>query len=198
MISFPFYDREFIKHFMSQNRKKIALFGSSFNPPQLGHLAVIKDVLKQNLYDEIWLVPVYQHPFGKDLASFEDRMNMLSDLVLEINDPRVKICTIEKELNRNPSYMYDTIQALKKHFPHSEFFLIAGTDIKNELHKWYQSEKLQKILKFHFIPRLGYEDSPYPEVSSTEIREKMAHGESIEGLTTTKIVEYIKNNNLYI
>lgn len=179
--------------------KSVALFGSSFNPPHLGHWAVLRDLVRKNVFDEIWLVPVWKHAFDKELAAFETRTEMLRLLMEELGDTPVpvRVCTVEKDLNAERSYTFDTVTELKKRHPGVEFALIVGSDVKNELSKWHRAEELKKIVSFHFVPRRGYADSPYPEVSSSEIREKIKRGEDVSSLTTGKIAESIKRNRLY-
>jgi nicotinate-nucleotide adenylyltransferase len=177
---------------------KIALFGSSFNPPHVGHVAVLEDLLAKNLFDGIWLLPVYNHAFGKELVPFEERVAMLKILIRDLGDMRVAFSEIEKELGKSPSYSIDTVMELKRRHPDVEFHMIAGSDVKADLDKWHRIAELKQILKFHFIPRLGYDEkSPYPKVSSSEIREKVKRGESLTGLTTPAIVEYITKRKLY-
>lgn len=181
---------------MSESRK-IGLFGGSFNPPHLGHLEVLRQLLSQNLFDEIWIVPVFQHPFAKTLAPYPHRKHMVELMMSELGSPHIKLCEIEQELNQSPSYSYETVKALLHKHPHHKYHLIVGTDVQQELDKWHRSEELQEMAEFFFVPRKGFEDSPLPEVSSSEIREALALGQNIEKLTTKAIKDYIKTNQLY-
>jgi nicotinate-nucleotide adenylyltransferase len=182
---------------MDNNNNNIGLLGASFNPPHLGHRAVVEDLLNKKVFDAIWLIPVYFHAFMKNLAPFSDRLAMTELLALNINKHNVKVLPIEQELNLKPSYTYDVLAALKTKFPHNSFSLILGSDIKSNLNKWHRIDELKKLASFYFIPRKGFEESPYPEVSSTEIRERLKKGLSIEHLTTAEIVAYIENNKIY-
>lgn len=185
-------------HSISKNQNKnIGLFGSSFNPPHHGHLAVIQDLSDRRTFDEIWLVPVFGHAFGKTLAPFENRLDMLEILLSLINSPNVKINTVEREMNKHPSYSFDMVSELKRRHPSYQFHLIVGSDIKSELHKWHRIEDLKRIVDFHFIPRQGFENSPYPKVSSSEIRHFLQHGADITHLVPAKIADYIGKHKLY-
>lgn len=177
--------------------KNIGLFGSSFNPPHLGHWAVLSDLAKRAVFDEIWLVPVYKHPFDKELAPYEARLKMVELLWLDLDQDRIKISTIEKELGREPTYTYDVVRELKSCYPDYDFSLIVGSDAKNELKKWHRYEDLKDLVRFYFIPRKGFENSPYPDVSSRGIREAIKKGESIDQLTTDKVAGYLKQNKIY-
>ena len=74
--------------------RRVGLFGGSFNPPHVAHQLVALYVL-ETLVDEVWFVPTYSHPFGKDLAAYDHRIAMSMALVglrrpgLAILDPRV-------------------------------------------------------------------------------------------------------------
>lgn len=175
----------------------IALFGGSFDPPHLGHLAVIEDLLQQKCFDELWLVPVFHHPFAKPLTDYVHRLHMLRLIVQHVHNPTLKICEIEKELNATTSYFYNTLVALKQQHPTHHFHIVVGSDLKDSLSKWHKFAELEKLAAFHFIPRAGFEKSPYPQISSTEIR---AHIRTAEGLTNQvlpSIKDYIAKHQLY-
>lgn len=178
-------------------KPQIGLFGSSFNPPHLGHLAVLKDLCQKKLFDGIWLLPVFHHPFGKSLAPYETRLHLTHLLQEEIASPQIKICEIEKELDQKPSYMIDSIRGLQKKFPGFKFTLILGSDCQKELASWHESTEIKKSVELYFIPRAGLEKSPYPNVSSSEIREKLTRGEDVKHLTTKKIANYLEKNKVY-
>ncbi len=119
---------------------KIGLFGSSFNPPHLGHLAVIQDLAThKDTFDEIWLVPVYAHAFAKNasLAPFKKRLTWLHAFLNDLSRDNVRISTVERDLNKTPSFTIDTVEHLKSKHPADEFILIAGSDVKNDLSQWH-------------------------------------------------------------
>ncbi len=182
---------------MNKPNKNIGLLGSSFNPPHLGHLSVLTQLTQQQEFDEIWMIPVYYHAFSKNLAPFETRLTLASLLCEEIESKNVKVLPIERELQKKPSYTIDVVLALKNKYPDFSFSLILGTDTKNDLPKWHKIDELRKLVGFYFIPRKGYEDSPHPEVSSTDIRERLEKGLPIDHLTTKKIANYLIKNRVY-
>lgn len=152
--------------------KNIGLFGSSFNPPHRGHEAVLSDLLRKNLFDEIWLIPVFMHPFNKDLMPFDTRLLLATLLAKSLNSPKIRVSTIERELGGDKSFAYDVVCALKEKNPSYRFTLIIGSDVENELSKWRRIAELKKLANFHVIARGGEVGSPYPKLSSTEIRHK--------------------------
>lgn len=201
-----------------QNVTHIALFGSSFNPPHTGHFSVLKALVKKNLFDEIWLVPVYKHPFAKNLWPYALRLQLAKLLLQDVGKElpnkksqktsslflqrkaigerqsakiKIKICEIEKILKKKTSYMIDTVTALQKKFPRKKITLILGSDCKKDLSKWHRIDELKTLVDFYFIPRRGFEKSPFPEVSSTEVRTRLEEGKSIRGMVTKSIENYI-------
>jgi nicotinate-nucleotide adenylyltransferase len=175
----------------------IAILGSSFNPPHNGHVAVIQDLVKNHKYDAIWLMPVFSHPFGKKLAPYDDRLAMIKLLLKGLTSPKISLCQAEKDLGKSPSYTIDVMEYLRSLNPNTHFSLVLGTDIKQDLYKWHRINDLQRLVDFVFIPRQGFEASPYPEVSSTQLRRHLAKGEDISMLMPKTIADYARSKNLY-
>lgn len=190
------------------------LFGGSFDPIHLDHTKMVENVLAQGLASEVWYVPVRQHSKNfdklKNMSSVEDRIVML-ELVLT---PQTRIELYEVESGK-PSTTYDTLVALSALYPDKKFSWLIGSDQLPKLHLWLKADGtpsfpdvLQKF-DFYVYPRVGYPlDLPYEELnvienveplndSSTEIRSRVADGESISGLVDKRVEEYIKNSNLY-
>ena len=177
--------------------KIIGLFGSSFNPPHFGHRAVIEDLTRNPKFDEIWLLPVFAHAFGKDLVPFGHRLTMLELMLKTLSSKNVRISKIEQELNKKPSYTYDVISALKQKYPDHEFYIVLGTDAQMQLAQWHRIDELKNMAKFYFIPRQGYAKSPYPQISSSEIRQRILNHEDIATFTSLEIIDYIKKHRIY-
>jgi len=175
----------------------IAILGSSFNPPHNGHVAVIQDLVKNHQYDAIWLMPVFSHPFGKKLAPYGDRLAMTKLLVESLPSQKISLCQAEKNLGKSPSYTIDVIKALQKQNPLVHFSLVIGSDAKQDLAKWYRIDDLQRLVDFVFIPRQGFEASPYPDISSTQLRRHLAKGEDVSTLMPKMIADYARSKNLY-
>lgn len=148
--------------------KRIALFGGSFNPPHEGHREIVRRVARRKTVDEVWLVPVFKHPFRKSLAPFEDRLRWCRDFFKGIR--KLKIKDIERRLG-GTSWTIRLIRYFKKKYPHDSFSLVLGGDTYRERHQWKDFEALQKEVSLVVFPR--GERSLIPNISSTEIRESM-------------------------
>lgn len=181
---------------MVQSSKTIALFGGSFNPPHWGHRQVLDYLQGISDFDEVWMLPTYDHPFEKNILSFKQRDDMCR-LTAEGLGPRVKVCSIEGDLKNEPSYMIDTIRSLKNKFQNCQFKIVIGSDCKEDLKKWKDAESLQKEADFFFIPRPGFEKSPFMDISSTKIRQLIKEGKPFTKYVVPEVADYIEKNGLY-
>ncbi|MBL7684671.1 MAG: nicotinate-nicotinamide nucleotide adenylyltransferase [Deltaproteobacteria bacterium] len=179
---------------------KIALFGGSFDPPHLGHQAVIQWLLEEGNFDEVWILPSFSHPFQKPLSDFNDRLT-LCKLAFEQDENQVKVLEIEKEFAPGPVYSIDVVQKLREQFPQTQFSFVIGSDLKIRLNEWKDIETLKRWVDFIFIPRSGFETSPFPKISSTDLRrlfqEKPIPLKKISSLVPEKVLQYILSQGLY-
>ncbi|WP_027963500.1 nicotinate-nucleotide adenylyltransferase [Halalkalibacillus halophilus] len=183
--------------------KKIALFGGTFDPPHIGHLAICNAVWKQTNVDEIWFIPTYTPPHKEPAnVSFDHRLNMLKLLMQKFDS--VKVLSIEKE-REGKSYTIDTVFQIKQRFPDYEFKFIIGGDMVEYLPNWHRIDDLKKLLTFIGISRVGYTFSDADiekiemdpvNVSSSTIRSNIKSRGVYDGLTAS-VAEYIKEHRLY-
>ena len=174
---------------------KVGLFGGSFNPIHCGHIAIASAALSQCSLDEVWLMVSPQNPLKRNDADLLD-----DDLRLEIAQRAlegvegVKACDYEFHLPK-PSYTWNTLQHLTTDYPDYTFILLIGGDNWAHFTRW---RHWQDILWHHDIivyPRDQYPgtiDVPLLPVSSTEIRERIRKGESIEGLVPATIESLVR------
>lgn len=175
----------------------IGLFGASFNPAHNGHLAALRRALDSGRFDEVWLVPVGRHPFDKDLAPFSDRTAMARLLQKASGSAKVSVCEIENAAGLVPSYTYDTVHALCERHPNRRFTLILGSDAAAGLSQWHRIDELRQLCGFYFVPRKGYEDSNLPEVSSSQVRARLAAGQEVGDLVPPSIAQFLTAQGLY-
>lgn len=179
---------------------KIALFGGSFNPPHVGHLLVASYVSATADVDQLWLMPAFRHPFGKDLAPFEHRVEMCSRLAWMFRRG-VATTTVESEVG-GKGWTVDTLKCLHEKFPEHAFRLVIGTDVLGETSKWKEFEEVKRLAPPLIVARGGHPhpDATGPEmpaVSSTEVRRRLASGEGAEELVPRPVLEYIRGMGLY-
>ncbi len=170
--------------------KRIGIFGGSFNPIHNGHIALAQAVLRQCALDEVWLMVSPQNPLKRndtDLLDDSLRLEMAQKALESVEG--VKACDYEFHLPK-PSYTWNTLQNLSKDYPDYTFVLLIGGDNWSHFQRW---RHWKDILWHHDVivyPRDAYPgtiDVPLLPVSSTEIRQRIRKGESVEGLVPAAI-----------
>lgn len=169
-------------------KTKVAIYGGAFNPITNGHIQVARFLLNTSKeFDEVWIMPAYQHMYGKEMVSPEHRLKMC-ELAASV-DKRIKIFPFEIE-NKLQGETYYFVKKLKEETLNEQyhFSIVIGLDNANTFDKWVNYELLERLIRFVVMPRKGYkpidnawyfkephiylhEDPDALEVSSTEIRE---------------------------
>ena len=130
------------------NGLKIGLLGGSFNPPHKGHMHIALSALRRHNFDYIWWVVSPQNPLKERHTSFQKRYDMTRKFV---RHPKMVITDIEARLNTQ--YSYQTVTALQKYFPRTQFVWIAGMDNALIFHRWDHWRALLKKIPFIFFNR---------------------------------------------
>lgn len=183
--------------------RRVGVLGGSFDPPHCGHVLLAAYALTVAPIDGVLVVPAFSHPFGKRMAPFEHRVEM-ARLAFSVIDPqRCAVCEVESELEA-PTYTYRTLERLKEALPDVELRMLVGSDIVAQTSKWRQLDRVLELAPFFVIGRGGHdapeaESAPLdlPEVSSTEVRRRLAAGESTAGLLPTAVAEHVERHGLY-
>lgn len=178
--------------------KKVGIFGGSFNPIHTGHIALAKSLCEKAGLDEVWFMVSPMNPFKKtatDLLGDHLRLEMV-EKALE-GEPQLKACDYEFHLPK-PSYTWHTLQAMSKDYPDIKFTLLIGGDNWAAFDKWFHHEDILAHYPIVVYPRQGsvigevprgvtIVSTPLLNISSTEIRQHIAHKESIHGLVPEQI-----------
>ena len=184
---------------------KIGVYGGTFNPPHLGHLTAARAVFELLGLDLLLLIPAglpphKELPAGSPTPEQRLEMTRLAGEQLGLGD---KVRTLDIELERGGrSFTSDTLAQLKAQYPDSELWLLMGTDMFLTLQAWHEPEKILSLAGIAafgrteedteelFSAQREYLYKTYPQariftltipgvidVSSTELREKLAKGE---------------------
>ena len=189
--------------------RRVGILGGTFNPPHVGHALLAHAMLATEGIEELWVVPVFEHPFGKSSADFDDRMAMCRLAFAHLGDA-VRVVPIERELPK-PSYTVQTLSALHAVRPGIRPTLIIGSDIVPDLPRWQDPDRLPELSSLIVVPRQGappidappdldikvYRGFRLPRVSSTTIKHALASGESVDGWLDLAVVDHIERNGLY-
>src|SRR5438132_4019251 len=123
---------------------EIALFGGSFDPPHVGHLLAASYVLATEPVDELWLVPVFEHPLGKKPAApFEHRVELCERLARDL--PRTRVSRAEQESGE--ARTVDLLEWLQRKHPGTKFALVLGTDLNAERAQWKNFERIAHLAR---------------------------------------------------
>ena len=203
---------------------KIGVYGGTFNPPHLGHLTAARAVYELLGLDLLLLIPAglpphKELPAGSPTPEQRLEMTRLAGEQLGLGD---KVRTLDIELERGGrSFTSDTLAQLKAQYPDSELWLLMGTDMFLTLQAWHEPEKILSLAGIAafgrteedteelFSAQREYLYKTYPQariftltipgvidVSSTELREKLAKGEG-GNLLAPAVYGYILRERLY-
>lgn len=189
---------------------RVGLFGGSFDPVHDAHLALAGGALGQLKLDEVRWIPAGQ-PWQKSgrLAPAEDREAMVRLAIA--GEPRFVLDRIELE-RTGVTYTLDTVRALQAAEPGTEWFLLLGQDQYSTLHTWRDWPELLSRVTLAIANRPGERPAADPQVagaahqrvalppmdvSSTDVRRRVAAGESIANLVPEAVRRYIETRGLY-
>lgn len=189
--------------------KRIGILGGTFDPPHIGHLILAELAWEQLELDKVFFIPAYIPPHKKTrkCSSPRHRLNMVR-IALKGNS---HFDVLDIELKRKDvSYTVDTLRDLHLLFPQCKFFFLLGSDNFESFHTWREPETIATLAELVVYKRLGTSTStgvkhwkykqlegPFIDISSTQIRARVAKGESIRYLVPQDIEQYIQRKKLY-
>ena len=195
---------------MNNTQKKIAVYGGSFNPPHLGHSMIVSWLLWSGIVDKVIILPVYAHAFDgvhdKKLASFNKRVRWCQVVFENCMTSEYANNIIVSELERDlatPSYTIDSLRELQKQYPKADYQLrlVIGSDSIPHLSKWKDWSAIDSAFSPIVVGRVGYDCDAevfFPDISSTDIREKLKAGIVPEQWIHKKLAQILRKENPYI
>ncbi len=195
------------------------LFGGTFDPPHLGHVAVVRGLLEQPAQGVI-LVPsgIPPHRPAPE-ASAEERVEMLRLATQPLAGPRLRVSAVEVEL-RAKGYTVDTVRRLGAELPGRDLWLALGSDVAASLGRWRQPETLLGLVKLVVFDRPGSRWSAAgavdrlraqglpvevaatialeaPEVEASLVRRRLRRGDRCRDVLSPEVSDYIVERSLY-
>lgn len=127
---------------------KIGIYGGTFNPPHLGHMAAAKTAVQVLGLDKLILVPAAVPPhkqLPEGSATAEQRLDMVRLMADNLNLPGVAQVSDIELRREGKSYTSDTLVAMKALYPDAELWLLMGTDMFLTLHNWHEPKKIMDL-----------------------------------------------------
>jgi nicotinate-nucleotide adenylyltransferase len=179
---------------------EIALFGGSFDPPHVGHLLAAAYVLSTEPVDELWFVPVHEHPLKKKMAApFEHRVKLCEIAIADLGLKRARVSRLEQELG-GEGRTVDLLEHLHRTRPGDRFALVLGTDLKEERKQWKRFDRVQELARIIEVKRSGFAGPAgvvLPEISSTQVRAALGSGGDVSPLVPRSVLEAIRAAGTY-
>ena len=185
------------------------MFGGTFDPPHIGHLVAAVDAHRELDLDVVLLVVAnvpWQKVGAREISPAADRLALVRAAVADA--PFLQVSDIEIRRG-GPSYTADTLAELHRDEPDAELFVILGNDAAAGFATWERYEEVAEQATLVVVDRPGTPtpvdprfdwvrvDIPELEISSTELRARVAAGRSIRYLTPPGVASAITDRSLY-
>ena len=200
------------------DKKGIAIFGGSFNPPLNSHIILAKEIInKFDAVEKLIFVPVSTKYQKDNLVQNKHRYDMLKLICNKEN--KLEVSDIELKSDKQ-LYTIQTLDIFKNKYENYDIYFIMGTDNLKELRTWKEPEKILANYKIIILER--NDDNIYEIInndellnkykqslikidgidriflSSTMVREKIKNGEDVKQFIDEDVLEYIRENKLYM
>lgn len=188
--------------------RRVGLLFGSFNPVHVGHLILANHLATRTDLDAVWLVVSPQSPFkvGEELLPEQARLHLVQ-LAIAGNE-RLRALDVEFDLPK-PSYTIDTLDALRRQYPATQFVLLMGGDNLPGLPRWKSADRLTSEFEVYVYPRPGYPlpeplpanvrvvEAPLLDISATFIRRSLQAGQSIRYLVADAVEQEIQKQGYW-
>jgi nicotinate-nucleotide adenylyltransferase len=196
-------------------KKRIAVFGGSFDPITDAHLKVMAEIIHAKMADEVWVVPCGPRKDKNLIASPLDRLIMCHLAVNSSFGSHFPVLVKEIEIfEKEAIFTYHLMQRLQKEKPNFSFKFVVGSDLITQIKNWHEGKKFWQEGNFLVIPRPGYERKKLPQnftwlaasdlqlahtqLTSTEIRKRLSKNFSlVDGLIPPSVLAHIIRYKLY-
>ena len=173
--------------------KQVALYGGSFDPPHIGHQAIIEALKKLNFLDEIIVMPTFLNPFkDNSFTSAPLRLRWLREMFLE--DIKVQVSAYESDAGRKVPAIESVKHLLETY---DKVYLVVGADNLATLHKWYKYDEFKDLVTFIIASRDGIEVPDKfltleinEEISSSSLRKKIKQDKLPKKVSQDILKEY--------
>jgi nicotinate-nucleotide adenylyltransferase len=188
---------------------RLGIFGGSFDPPHLGHLLPVIDAAEALGLDAVRFVPAANQPFkaGRAGASPAQRLAMTERLVAGVPGFGVDRTEVDRA---GLSFTVDTLEALARAHSGDELVLLIGADAFSLFDQWKDPQRILAMASIAVLVRGGEQEpdtgaragvqlmqTRRVDISSTELRARVAAGRTIRGFVPDAVADYIAEHRLY-
>jgi nicotinate-nucleotide adenylyltransferase len=196
---------------------RVGILGGTFNPPHIAHLVCASQAASQLHLDRVLLTPnaVPPHKEARMDPGPAERLELCR--LAAAGDERLRVCDLEIARG-GPSYTVDTLRVLHERDPEDHLTFILGGDIALGLPSWHEPEAVLELATlavaersgairadvtarlheaFGDLPRLEFFDMPRIDLSSSDIRRRIASERSIRYLVPDPVADRIEQKRLY-
>ena len=191
---------------------RLGVLGGTFDPIHVGHLVIAREVRHALRLDKVLLVVAnvpWQKVGQRQISPAEDRYALVEASVEDVEG----IEASRLELDRGgPSYMVDTAEQLRAEHGDVELYLIVGTDVADDLDTWERVDDLRRLVTLVVVNRPGSDrlsgdeltgwrvehvEVPLLDISSTDLRARLADGRPVDFLMPAAAVHHAKERGMY-
>lgn len=195
--------------------KRIGIMGGTFDPIHVGHLVAAEEARVRFALDRVMFVPCGEPPHKKDYRVTDREHRYAMTVSATSTNPAFEVSRIEID-RPGPSYTVDTLRELREADPQSSSYFITGADGILAVLTWRDPRELVQFCEFIAVTRPGYDlgeleqalgpqlmqhvhllSIPGIDISSTEIRRRVAAGLPVKYLTPLEVEAYIIEQGLY-
>jgi nicotinate-nucleotide adenylyltransferase len=201
-------------------RERIGIIGGTFDPVHYAHLAIAEEIYCVLKLTRMIFVPAGQPPHkqGDDITPVMQRLHMLKLAIATNVHFSLSLVDVQRT---GPSYTVDTLRLLRQELgPQAKLYFVIGSDSLEELPSWHEPAGILAQATIVTLMRPGYTeiseqrerlearlpalkhrlitlDGPRMDISSTELRRRVAEGRPIKYQTPEAVEEYILQEGLY-
>ena len=196
--------------------ERLGILGGSFDPPHMGHIALVEIASHQLYLDEVTWAPSRHPPHKRPAAAIHHRLAMTRLAIAD--QPHSSLCLLDVT-RPGPHFTADLLELLRtERGSQVAFWFLVGQDSLYELASWHAPAKVLQNCRLAVMPRQGppvdwrhlgqivpgIEDKvdwlggPTIELASTTIRHQIRQGQSITGRVPAAVLDYIIENRLYL
>ena len=167
----------------------IAVFGSAFNPPTLGHKSVLE---RLQHFDRVLLLPSYSHAWGKEMIDFDARCELVEAFIDDLQLPNLELSRLEQEMavGNESITTYAVLTELQARMPEAQLTFVVGPDNFLNFAKFFKSAEILSRWQVLACPETV-------NVRSTQVRENINNKRGISHLTTPKVATMLQDRARY-